>query len=73
MASTVDFVFPVCDIPITVPSAFPIFQDPLLSWQFPVFQWDSMEDVERVDDIVRAWRFTGTRTAVINGEGDFNY
>jgi glucosamine--fructose-6-phosphate aminotransferase (isomerizing) len=33
----------------------------------------SMEDGSRVDDIVRACRFTGTRTAVINGEGDFNY
>jgi len=31
------------------------------------------EDRQRTDDIVKACKFTGTKTAVINGEGDFSY
>jgi glucosamine--fructose-6-phosphate aminotransferase (isomerizing) len=34
---------------------------------------DSEEDRPRTKDIVEACRFTGTRTAVINGAGDYSY
>jgi len=34
---------------------------------------NSKEDQQRTDDIVKACRFTGTMTAVINGEGQFSH